>query len=210
LPKPEKIDFLSKTLVSQIDEEIFKRKAAPIAAVLKIAGAGLFLAASIVVPTLPVALKPFLTNENEYKVWKRFNIPYLKRALNRLEKQKLVEISEEEGMQVVKITDQGRKRILRYALEEVEIKKPGFWDGTWWLVSYDLPEHLGQIRDLFRDYLKAWGFYPLQESVFLHAYPCEKEVDFLREYFGIAEKVRIFRVSKIENDKIFKDFFGVE
>lgn len=65
------------------------------------------------------------------------------------------------------------------------------------------------LRNIFRDYLHAWGFYPLHESVFLHAYPCFKQVEFLREYLGISEYVRFFIVAKIENDSLFHDFFDL-
>lgn len=206
-----KIDELAKVLSRQIDKEIFDRKSAPVREILKLVGAGAFIAASLVMPNLPLALKPFLDHKrrSEYNVWKRFNIPYLKRALQRLEKQKMVEISEEEGMQVVKITNQGRQRILRMGLDEMEIKKPGIWNGRWILISFDLPEKLSKKRKVLVEYLSVWGFYPLHKSVYLHAYPCLKEIDFLREYLGIGEYVRVFMVSRIENDSLFREFFGV-
>lgn len=203
------IEDLAKTLTKQIDKEIFKRKYAPVADILKLVGAGAFLASSIAIPNLPLALKPFLTNPREYESWKRFNIPYLKRTLKRLEKQKLVVVKEKGNMQIVEITEAGRRRILKYALEELVIKKPKFWDGKWRLISYDIPVDLRKVRDVFREYLQSWGFYQLHESVFLHAYPCEKEIEFLREYLGIGKFVRIFQVSRIENDKLFREFFGV-
>jgi phenylacetic acid degradation operon negative regulatory protein len=127
----------------------------------------------------------------------------------RLKKQKLVEIDEEEGIQVVKITEAGRRRILKYAIDELAIKKPKFWDGRWTLVSYDIPEDMSWQRDTFRDYLRAWGFFPLEKSVFLHAYPCQKEIEFLREYLGIGEYVNIFTVSRIEKDRAFRKYFGI-
>lgn len=210
IPDREKLDYLAKTLTRQIDAEVFRKKYAPIAQVLKLAGAGAFLAASVAVPTLPQALKPFLSNSSEYEIWKRFNIPYLKRNLSRLEKQKLIEISQDDqGRQAVEITDSGRKRILRCALDELAIKKPKRWNGLWYLVSYDLPEKEVSARNIFREYLRCWGFFPLQESVFLHAYPCKKEVEFLREYLKIGEYVRIFTVVNIENNQVFKDFFDI-
>lgn len=209
LPSEEKIDYLAKNLVRQINSEVFKKKYAPAAEILKLVGAGAFLAASIAIPNLPLALKPFLENKNEYEIWKRFNIPYLQRTLRRLEKQKLVEIDEEKGMQVIKITNDGRKRVLRMALDELAIKKPRDWDRRWRLVSFDLPERLAKIRKILVEYLRAWGFYPLHKSVYLHAYPCLNEVEFLREYLGVGEYVRVFMVSRIENDQNFRDFFGV-
>lgn len=204
-----KIDYIAKTLARQVDKEIFEKKYAPAKEILKLVGAGAFLAASIAFPTLPMALKPFLTNPQEYEAWKRFNIPYLKRTLKRLEKQKLVEIIEEKNLQIIKITDSGRRRILKFAIDELAIKKPKIWDGKWLLVTYDIPEKLRWQRDIFREYLRAWRFFRIEKSVFLHAYPCQKEIEFLREYLGIGECVNIFIVSKIERDEAFRDFFGV-
>ncbi len=206
---PEKIDELARILAKQIDAEVFEKKYAPVREVLKLVGAGAFLAASVAVPNLPRALRPFLDDSEEYEAYKRFNIPYLKQTLKRLEQQKLVEIDEEEGIKVVKITRAGRQKILRFALNELAIEKPKYWDGRWYLVSYDVPEDFKFKRMILAEYLRAWGFYPLHQSVFLHAYPCEEQVEFLREYLGVGEYVRIFTVSKIENDKVFRSFFGV-
>lgn len=210
IPDREKLDFLAQTLVRQIDAEVFRKKYAPVGQILKLVGAGAFIATSLAVPNLPQALKPYLSNSSEYEAWKRFNIPYLKRTLKRLEEQKLVEtLQDDQGRQVVKITDTGRKRILRCALDELAIEKPKRWNGYWYLVSYDLPEEKVWTRNVLREYLRCWGFFPLQESVFLHAYPCKKAVEFLREYLGIGEYVRIFTVVNIENDQAFREFFGI-
>lgn len=203
------IDYIARSLSKQIDKELFNKKYAKAADILKLVGAGAFIAASIAIPNLPRILKPFLVDENEYEVWKRFNILYLKRTLKRLEKEKLIQVKEAGKYQVVEITDRGRRRILKYALDEVTIERPKFWDQKWWLVSYDVPAKLRHIRRIFREYLHSWGFYPLHESVYLHAYPCEKQIDFLRAYLGIEEYVRIFYVSKIESDTSFKQFFGL-
>lgn len=205
----ENTSFLAKTLAKQIDAEVFKKKYAPAADILKLVGLGAFLVASVAIPNLPIALKPFLVNENEREVWKRFNIPYLKRTLQRLEKQKLIETREENGVEIVILAERGKKRILKCSLDKLKINKPQFWDGLWHLVSYDVPDNWNHQRRYFRSFLIEWGFYPLHESVFLHAYPCEREIDFLKKYLGINEYVRIFKVVKIENDKPYREYFGV-
>lgn len=204
-----KIDKIALSLTKKIDAEIIREKYAPVLSVLKLVGAGAFLAASFAAPNLPKALKPFISDTNDYEAWKRFNFRYLKRTLQRLEKERLVEIKDENNMQIVEITNKGRKRILKCALDELTIEKPKSWDGQWRLVSYDIPGKLKTVREIFNNYLRIWDFYPIHESVFLHAYPCIKEVDFLREYLGIGKYVRIFKVSAIENDQQFRDFFGV-
>lgn len=215
-PEPTEIDKplfenISKILAKQIDYELFTKKYAKVGDVLKLIGAGIFLASAIAIPNLPLALKPFLNRQRreEYRAWKRFNIPYLKRTLERLEKQKLIEITKEDEIQVVKITVAGQRKVLKYAIDELAVEKPKFWNGKWTLVSYDIPNKLKKQREIFQEYLRAWGFYPLHESVFLHAYPCEKQVEFLRIYLDIRKLVRIFSVFKIENDKSFRDYFGV-
>lgn len=210
--KDSLIAEVSKTLTKQIDKEVFEKKYASVKTILTLVGAGLFLGASVIMSNLPLALKPFLDHKRkeEFESWKRFNIPYLRRTLMRLEKQKLVELDEKEGIQIVKITDSGKRKILKFALDELAVEKPRIWDGRWHLVSYDIPGELHRLRAIFREYLKAWGFYQLHESVFLHAYPCEKQVEFLREYLGIGEYVRILKVFQIERAKEFRDYFGVK
>ena len=206
------IDQLAKVLSKQIDKEIFLKKYAPARKVLILVGAGAFLTASILMPNLPLALRPFLDKKrkDEREVWKRFNIPYLKRTLDRLEKQRLVEMTHaDNGKQLIQITSQGKQRVLKFALDELKIEKPKIWDRRWRLISFDLPEKMASVRKILVEYLSAWEFYPLHKSVYLHAYPCLKEVDFLREYLGVGKYVRMFTVSEIENDAQFKEFFGI-
>ena len=58
LPLPsEQIDYLARTLAKQIDKEIFDKKYTKVADVLALVGAGAFLAASVVAPGLPRAVK---------------------------------------------------------------------------------------------------------------------------------------------------------
>lgn len=200
---------LAQALSKQIDEEAFRKKYAPAAEVLKLVGAGIFLALSFAAPNAPRALLPFLSEKKEYQAWKRFNIPYLKRTLERLEQEKLVRFQETDTLQMVELTQRGKRKLLKCAFDEMTIKKPSRWDGTWRMISYDIPRNSHTVRAMFRKRLVDWGFFPLHESVFLHAYPCESEVEWLREYLGIRSYVRFFRVSSIENDAQFKEFFGL-
>lgn len=153
---------------------------------------------------------PYLADPEAYTFSKRFNIPYLKRTIKRLEKQKFVKVEEKDGIQIVSITNEGKTKILKGAISTMSIKKPHRWNGTWWLVSYDLPNHLSAYRHIIRNYFITWGFYPLHKSVYLHAYPCSAEVEMVREYFGLGEYIRIFKIAEIEQNKPFKDFFDIQ
>lgn len=199
---------IANTLSKQAAQKAHEQKYAHVKEVLKLVAGGFFLASAFVAPNLPKALAP-LFDSNEKDIWKRYNIPYIKRALYRLEKQKLIEISEENGIQIAKLTANGKTRILKLCLEELDLEKPGDWDGIWRIVMYDIPRKLTFKRQVFKGYLDKWNFYPLQESVLLHAYPCEDIIDFLRNYYGLTRYVRIVRTREIENADLFREFFNI-
>lgn len=202
-------DSLAHVLAKQLDTKAWEKNRAKTMDILTLIGCGVFLGATVAFPALPMVVAPFLKNTNERYPWKRFNIPYLKRTLDRLERQKLCETKTDEDILTIEITSSGKKRLLKYALDTLTVEKPRSWDGTWRLVSYDIPRQHRHSRDTFRNFLNKWHFFPLQESVHLHAYPCGKQIEYLREYLGIGRYVRLFRVSYIENDTIFRDYFGV-
>lgn len=202
------IEKLNEFLTRQIDQDILDQKYAKANEILKLVAAGMFLATSLVVPNLPKMLKP-LFNTNEKEAWKRFNLPYLKRTLQRLEKQKFIEITKTNGEETVKITELGKSKVLKSSIECLSLSKPSSWDKKWRVVLYDIPKKYHWKRQKFREYLKLWRFYPLQESVYLHAYPCEQQVEFLKDYLGISEYVRIIQATKIENDESFRNFFDI-
>lgn len=216
LPLPNKEKFpikkLAATLAEQAMKEIREEQYATTTNVLKLVGAGLLLGASVVTPglgRLAPKMADWFKDEDDFVDRRRFNIPYLKRTLERLERQKLVFLQEKDGKQIIEITNAGKRKILKFALEELKIERPQKWNGSWWLVSYDIPKDLQSVARYFRSYLIAWGFYPFQESVFLHAFPCQEQVEFLREYLGIGAHVRVLKVEKIENDSYFRNYFDV-
>lgn len=205
LPLPaEKINKIARFFCDKLKEDAEERKFLGVKKVLNLVGAG-------VLSMLDWYPKDwaYIKDPEAYEVTKRFNIPYLKRTLRKLTKQKLVTIKEKKGKQIVEITDKGRVQILRFAINDIKLKKPKKWDGSWWLISYDLPENLVHLRNSVRNYFLSWGFYPIHKSVYLHAYPCCDEIIFLKEYLGVGEYIKVFKVKEIENDKLFRDFFGI-
>lgn len=173
--------------------------------VLLLLGVGTFLAASLIMPGLPAVLKPLkdIQKKKAEKEWKRFNLWRLRQVVKRLEEQKVIEI---EG-DIVKITNKGKKRLLRYRLEEMQLNKK--FDGKWRLIIYDVSNFKKQQRDLFRSMLKRLNTYRLQESVCLTPFACEDEIEYLRQMFSISEEVQVLRVTGIENEQVYRDYFGV-
>lgn len=174
--------------------------------VLTLLAAGTFLTASIIAPGLPLAIKPFLDykREKDYQNWKQFNQARLKQVLRRLKEQKIVEVINGETIQ---ITEKGKTKILKYNLENLQLNKK--WDGKWRLILYDIPKFKKKERDYFRQILKRLKCFQLQKSVYLTPYPCEDEIEYLRQFFEIGDEVKILKVASLEDEKPYRDYFGI-
>lgn len=183
--------------------------------ILLLLGVGTVLAGTILMPTLPMALKPIIDfykkrqREKDLKQWNRFNQARLKFVLKRLHQQKVVEITEEDGVSIIKLSDKGRVKFLRYKMEEIMIDKPPRWDGKWRLIIYDIRKEKRILSEIFRSFLKKMEFLKLQRSVYLTPYKCEEQIEFLRQYYGLDKEVLYLVVEKIENEKAYKDYFGI-
>jgi len=211
LPEEKILQEIALTLKRKIIRQEREIKYAKVKDVLIILASGTLLATSFIMPGVAKILpNPLSDYEKDWEEWKRFNPSFLRRTLERLKKQKLVKVREgENGLTTIEITSAGKRKILKYALEDLEIAKPNFWDGKWRLIIYDIPHYNRHLSNLLSQTLKNLGFWQLQKSVYLIPYPCQPQVEFLREYFGLGDNVLILEVNKIENDKPFRDYFGI-
>lgn len=171
--------------------------------ILKLLAAGSIIGISTVFPAFPMIAAPIIGAN-------KFNRSVLGQTIKRLEKQKLVEIIYPDGHPLVKITQNGKIRALRYKLSEMQIKKPRRWDGKWRLVIFDIPEKYKRIREIFRYHLKTMGFYQLQKSVWVQAFPCFDEIEFLRQVYQVGFNVSYVIAEKIEDDDFLKSRFELE
>jgi DNA-binding PadR family transcriptional regulator len=210
LPKDEVLREIALTLKRKIIREEQARKYAKVKEILTLLASGALLATVFIMPGMAKVLPRSSGDYQEnWREWKRFNPAYLRRSLKRLKKQKLVEIEEENGLTTIKITTAGKRKVLKYALEELEIAQTKSWDGKWRLIIYDIPQNKRRLSNLLSQTLKNLGFFALQKSVYLIPYPCQSQIEFIREYFGLGDNVLILEVAKIENDKPFREYFGL-
>lgn len=133
----------------------------------------------------------------------------IKRAVYNLQKQKIIAMYKKDGKEVIEITQKGKKRLLAYNLEDMEIKKQALWDGFWRIVIFDIPENKRRARDAINMALKKINFYPLQKSTFIFPYPCKDEIDFIGEYFGVRENILYIKAKEVESGNQLKKHFGL-
>lgn len=131
------------------------------------------------------------------------------RTARRLYRKGLVRVSETKTGYKVEITKKGKIEILKFDLNTLEIEKPDQWDGKWRIVFFDIPEKFKKQRDFLCRKLKTMNFYQIQESVFIHPFACEKEIQYLREILNVPHAVKMGLLEKIENEEELKRIFKI-
>lgn len=167
-----------------------------------IAASGIIVGTAAMGPSLPMVLAGAI------KIWREIKREDLGRIIKRLEKQQMIAIREVGDKVQIEITEKGKRRLLEYDFEKIE-RKAKKRDGKWRLIVFDIPENKKRNRDAFRRKLLQLGCERLQDSVFVSAFPCKDEVDFLCHYLEISDYVTLVVLDRIERGEqlIFKKYF---
>ncbi len=140
--------------------------------------------------------------------WQEIEKRGLKRAIRSLYQSKLIREKENPDETITMIlTDKGKEKALTYNLDEMEIKKPKYWDGKWRVVLFDIPEKMRKIRDAFRHHLNQLEFYEFQKSVFVHPFDCQDEIDYLIEFYNARKFIRFIIAESLDNELHLKTHF---
>ncbi|MBI4691827.1 MAG: CRISPR-associated endonuclease Cas2 [Candidatus Terrybacteria bacterium] len=148
--------------------------------------------------------------ESAAKEWKEIDRKRLIYLVREFYNERLVDYREsEEGIVDIVLTKEGKKRALKYQIDEIKIKKPEKWDAKWRMVIFDIPEKKKKAREALRKKIKELGFKELQKSVFVFPFECEDEIDFIVEVFEIRNYVRFLKVESFTNEEQFKLKFNL-
>jgi DNA-binding transcriptional regulator PaaX len=125
----------------------------------------------------------------------------LDRAIASLYETRLVaERVNEDGSYTLILSKEGSEYALTSNLENMEIERPMQWDEKWRVVLADIPEKRKGVRDALRSHLKQLQFVEFQKSVWVHAYDCQTQIDFLIEFYNIRRYVRFGVMGELDND----------
>lgn len=181
-----------------------KTKALTIAKYILLAvGMAGLLTVAVIAPNSLQMLKLFGIGKKQYKPRSVYQ------TLKRLERQKFVEIREKDGKTLVTVTENGKKRLLKYEFDNMTIEKPTKWDKKWRVVAFDIPENRRAARTALRQKLSDLGFKKLQRSVFIHPYPCKNEIDFVGEIFGVQKHISFMEADYISSADYLKREFNL-
>ena len=120
-----------------------------------------------------------------------------KRTIYNLKNKRLVNFYENG---VIEITEKGKKKVLQYNIEEMNIKLPTKWDGYWRIVIFDVPEKFKKARKRLERKNKRPRFFPLQKSVFVYPFECRNEIDFVSEFFNVGRFVHYIVAKELDSE----------
>lgn len=176
--------------------------------ILQFLAIGGVLVAAIVAPNAVQAFK-FLREDKERVSWKKFNQYRIRQYISQLKKQDLIKRSIKNHQKCYILTDKGRRFVLKYNVEKLQLGRQKKWDGRWRIVIFDIPENKKMARDALRNKFKKLGMLQLQKSVFVYPYDCKKEIDFVSDFFGVANDILYLDAKIHEVEKDLKVFFGL-
>ena len=129
-------------------------------------------------------------------------------AITRLERAGLVQTSGQYGDRRVVLTEKGCAIIETIHANEYHIPEPAFWDGRWRMVMFDIREKRRKARSQLRSLLVGAGFLRLQDSVWIHPYPCDEFIGLVRAHLksGTGEMLS-FTAEALESDKKLREHF---
>lgn len=132
------------------------------------------------------------------KLDKRERERELKRLTTYMRTQGLVRGSYEHGLSITRV---GRRRAERFNINDLAVPFPKKWDKKWRLLLFDIPESKRDARTAFTGRLKLLGFQILQQSVWIHPFPCREQVQVLCARYEINEWVSYIETSHIDHEE---------
>ena len=122
----------------------------------------------------------------------------MSRVSAEIRRQHLVEITRSSQTTRLQLSVAGVHRLQRAQIDSIDIEEPLQWDGTWRMVTYDVPRHKSAERRLFYHELKRLGFMMVRESVWFHPYPCFEAINQLATYCGLQRCITVAEISRLD------------
>ena len=119
-----------------------------------------------------------------------------------LRRQDLVEITKKDGSYLLQPSVKGIHRLQRANISSLAVQPQNRWDGTWRMISYDIPARYTKQRRLFTSELHRLGFTPLKDSTWFHPYPCFDVASELIAYCGLSQFVMVAEIIRLDEGSL--------
>ena len=171
--------------------------------ILQVIGGIGVLSVAVIAPNALQALKIFGLNAKN-RTQKNFSYW---RSIRRLEKDGLVSIRRNGNRYDVNITPKGNATLSSFSFQEVRKKKR--WDRRWRMIIFDIPEKKRVFRTAVRARLVQFGFFRLQDSVWVFPYDCEEIIAMLKTELSIGRELLYIVADAVEGDEVIRSHFSL-
>ena len=132
-------------------------------------------------------------------------------ALYRLQAKKLITFSKVDGRRpIVHLTKRGKKEITKIVLRQYKISETIVWDGKWRVLIFDIRETRRTVRNRLRRLLSSAGLLRLQDSVWIHPYPCDEFVALVRAHLRSGTGELLYFIAEgLEADRRLREYFNL-
>lgn len=133
-------------------------------------------------------------------------------ALYRLRGKGFISFSKTEGRRpIAHLTKRGKIEIEKIILGQYLISETTIWDGKWRIIIFDIREKRRRVRQRLRALLHGAGVVRLQDSVWVHPYPCDEFVALLRGHLKIGTgELLYFTCEGFQSDRRLRDHFNLQ
>lgn len=161
-------------------------------------------------PYFVTRIMPKIIKCAKYEIKKKQKIKSFQRSFYYLQNKGMIS-SEYQGNQIhISLTDEGKKRLSKYNIDNLKIVKSKKWDKKWHVLIFDITDRHKKKREALRGKIKELGLFQLQKSVWVCPYEFQREMEILRDFFQLNKsEMKIMIAGEIENDFMIKKFFNI-
>ncbi|OJI09555.1 MAG: CRISPR-associated endonuclease Cas2 [Candidatus Vogelbacteria bacterium CG10_big_fil_rev_8_21_14_0_10_49_38] len=159
--------------------------------------------------TLAAAVPGILKVVGQYQRHRKryLQLKYVNQRLSRLIEKGLIKVDSVAGEKRLILTLSGERELEKGRLLAGENNQKK-WDGKWRVVIFDISEKRRKVRDFLRMELRELGFMRMQNSVWVSPFDCVDYLYLLKADIGLGRAVIFFEVTKLENEKYWRQKFG--
>lgn len=109
-----------------------------------------------------------------------------------------------------RLTPEGKIALAQMISRSPDTRTHRRWDKRWRMVTYDIKEERKKSRRQLQKTLQSFGFYRLQDSVWIYPYDTEELVMLLKAEYQVGKEVLYAIVEHLENDSAIKTHFKLK
>lgn len=165
------------------------------------------IATALVAPKMLKMFPIFDRGKNRRKeLYKRAD-----QALYRLRDKKFITFTKtEKGRPIVRLTERGIAEITKIVLRQYKISETAVWDGKWRIAIFDIKEKRRSVRHRLRMLLAGAGMVRLQDSVWVHPYPCDELIALVRANLASGTGELLYFIAEgLESDRHLRTHFNL-